>query len=523
MIIVLLQSLVFASFFSAATDAVQSSAVLELNGQVEIELEGRGDTYSGEFAGHKGEGKLILQSRGKRIKNNLDITINGKDVAIHPSNLRQQNTVKIDISEYMKQGDNELKVVQRNNALSPKLIIPYLTLKEGAPEDVGMSLEKLDKIDGIVQQSINDGIIPGGVVLVAKDGVIVKESSYGDAQNYDMGQLLEEPRLMETDTIFDLASVTKVLGTTQGIMKLVSDGKLNVEDKVADIIPAFGQEGKEAITIEDLLTHTSGLTPWAPTYYYANNSEGVLDYINSMPLDYETGTNRAYSDFSFMMLGFIIEEVSGQKLNQYLEEDIYKTIELKDTQFTPSSDFTDRIASTSWGNPYEYKMVHDPDFGYKVDVDLEAFDSWRDYTLTGEVNDGKSFYANEGVAGHAGLFSTARDLSVLGQLMLNGGGYGNNKLYSHPVVEQFTSPQRSGHGYGWEVDSRWYMGDERNSEAFGHTGFTRTQVIFDPAEQLQIIILTNKQNMGTISSGSYFSTGPLSRNITDTVYQSIKE
>lgn len=508
---------------SGATAQNNITDIPKLSGQIEIELESKGDIFTGEFYGHKNQGKLILQSRGKSIKNNLEIQINNEAVIIKPEQLRTLNAVEISIGNYVKQGLNEIKVKQKNNALSPKVVIPYLTLKDGKANEVGLSSERLEDIDQVVEQAIDNEVIPGAVVLVAKNGVVVKESSYGFAQKYDMGNLLERPLPMENSTIFDLASVTKVMATTQGIMKLVSEGELSVTDKVSDIIPEFSQNGKENVTIEDLLTHTSGLTPWTPTYYFTDNPQGVLEYINNLPLEYETGTNRKYSDFSFMMLGFVIEEVTGMRLNDYLTEEIYQTLKMEDTQFVPSTDLKERIAATSWGNPYEYKMVHDPNFGYDVEVDLDAFNDWRNYTLIGEVNDGNSYYANGGIAGHAGLFSTARDLSILGQTMLNGGGYDLERIYESSVVKEFTSPQRYTHGYGWEINTRWYMGDKRSPSAFGHTGFTGTQVIFDPTHQLQIIILTNKQNMGQTPSGSYYSTGLLSRNISDIVYDSIIE
>ncbi len=395
-------------------------------------------------------------------------------------------------------------------------------LSHGSPKSAGMDATRLEEIDSVVKDAINNNITPGAVVLVAKEGRIVKESAYGDAQKYDMGTLLEKPRKMKKKTMFDLASLTKVMGTTQGIMKLVSEGELSVNDRVAKYIPDFASNGKGDITIADLLTHTSGLTPWQPTYFHAKNSKEVLNYINALPLEYETGTDRRYSDFSFMMLGFIIEEISGEKLDDYLHKNIYEPLKMKDTMFTPSDHLDRKIAATSWGNPFEYKMVDDPNFGYNVPERAEDFERWRNHTLIGEVNDGNSFYANEGIAGHAGLFSTARDLAVLGQAMLNGGSYGKVNLYDNQVIDSFTQPQRFGQGYGWELDKSWYMGDMHSEKAFGHTGFTGTQVIFDPVYDLQIIVLTNKQNNGPLETGSYPSTGGLSKQIANIVYDSIQ-
>ncbi|WP_270180199.1 serine hydrolase [Alkalihalobacillus sp. CinArs1] len=393
-------------------------------------------------------------------------------------------------------------------------------LRHGSTKNVDMNA--LDEIDNVVEDAIENEVTPGAVVLIAKDGTIVKESAYGYAQKYDMGTLLDHPRHMKKKTMFDLASLTKVMGTTQGIMKLVSEGKISVDDRVTEYIPKFGQNGKEHVTVADLLTHTSGLTPWQPTYLEAEDSEDVLEYISDMSLEYETGTDRRYSDFSFMTLGFIIEHVTGQRLDQYLMKEVYGPLKMKDTMFTPPDKLDKKIAATSWGNPFEYKMIDDPNFGYYVPEEADDFSDWRQYTLVGEVNDGNSFYANGGVAGHAGLFSTARDLAVLGQTMLNGGSYGKTTLYNESTLSTFTKPQRFGQGYGFELNKSWYMGDRHSDSAFGHTGFTGTQVIFDPAYDLQIIVLTNKQNNGPLESGSYPSTGGLSKDIANLVYESIE-
>lgn len=494
-----------------------------ISGQLEIELERNQDSETGQFFSHDDVSKLILQASGQRVKHNLDISINGRNLDIFQyTKGKPKSLVTIDIASYVHEGTNSITVSRTNNAKSPKVIIPYAKIIDGTPQQVGVDAEKLMEIDATVQEAIEEGITPGAVVLIAKDHKIIKETAYGDAYKYDMGELLEQPRQMTKSTIFDLASVTKVMGTTQGIMKLISEGKISVSDKVIKYIPGFGKNGKEQITIADLLTHTSGLTPWKPTYLWADDSQEVLDYINNLPLAYPTGKKRAYSDFSFMTLGFIIEKVTNQRLDDYLEENIYDSLNMKDTMFTPAENLDDRMAATSWGNLFEYKMIDDPDFGYYVEEDPDSFCCWREHTLVGEVNDGNSFYGNDGVAGHAGLFSTARDLAVLGQTMLNGGGYGTVKIYDEHVINTFTDEQRFGQGYGWERNQSWYMGNLHSEDTFGHTGFTGIQVIFDPVNQLQIIVLTNKQNNGPRESGSYYSTGALTSNIADAVYRSIK-
>ena len=394
---------------------------------------------------------------------------------------------------------------------------------------VNIDKNDLSKIDDLVNENIKNGTFPGGVVLVAKDGKIVYEKAFGGSQKYDMGKELEKPRKTSVETIYDLASVTKVMATTQAIMKLSYEGKLDVNDKVIKHIPEFGKNGKENVKIKDLLTHTSGLTPWKPTFYYASTPEEELKFICDLPLEYETGTDRKYSDFSFMTLGFIVEAVAGEKLDEYVENEIYKPLGMDDTMYVPlnkNASLKDRIAATSWGNPYEYKMVDDDNFGYVCEEEAEDFKGWRDYTLIGEVNDGNAWYANKGVAGHARVFSTASDLSKLGQLILNGGTYNGVTLYDQATVDEFTSIQsKFGHGYGWEInrggENSVYMGKYANDNVFGHTGFSGTQVIFDKENDLQIISLTNKQNNGVNESGSYPSTFKFSRELCNIVYESI--
>lgn len=510
-------TIIFISIFSTATYAVENNS--DLNGQLEIVLEENETSYEGSFIAHKDNARIILKTNNP---NNTWVYINGQEVKIRPYLNKNANKYKsINVGPYVVEGENHIVLEKSGYDTKVEMIIPYLKLKTGRAEDVGMDSNTLKRIDNIVNENIKNEIIPGAVVLVAKNGVIVKNQAYGLQQKYDMGKLVEEPVETMTNTIYDLASVTKVMATTQAIMTLVSEGKLDVNDKVAKYIPEFASNGKENVTIADLLTHTSGLTPWLPSFYYAENRKEELDFINKLPLEYETGSKRVYSDFSFMTLGAVVEKITGQGLDEYLDKNVYKKLNMKDTYFNPPEDLNYRIAATSWGNPYEYKMVDEPDFGYNVDEKVEDFKKWRNYTLIGEVNDGNAFYANEGIAGHAGLFSTAKDLAVLGQTMLNGGGYGTTRIYKSSVIEEFIKPQRFGQGYGFELDKSWYMGKLYSDKAFGHTGFTGTQIIFDPEYDLQIIILTNKQNVGQKPDGNYHSTGPLSRAICDIVYQSI--
>ncbi len=413
-----------------------------------------------------------------------------------------------------------------------------------APTKVQAEVEEIDLtgIDLLAQGRVDSETIAGGTVFVKKGDHILYHKSYGYAHKYDRTSevdetraLLENPRMMENDTLYDLASVTKVMATTQAMMMLVSQGLVDLDEPVATYMPEFGQNGKETVTSRDLLTHTSGLAQWKPTFLYTNTREGEKEIIMSQGLDLGKG-NYYYSDLGFMSLAFLIEAVTGQPVEVYLHENLYGPLGLTDTMYVPLENGVskERIAATSLGNPYEWRMSNQRDYnvGYNTSVDQEAFDAfegWRHYTLIGEVNDGNAGMANEGIAGHAGLFSTTSDLSVFGDLMLNGGTLNGIEFYDEATFNEFTSAQEGlpTRGLGFYVASNasatsGYVGQYGSEQTFGHDGFTGTQVIFDKTYDLQIIILTNKQNVGPYNANaSYYSTYSMSREISTLVYETV--
>lgn len=375
----------------------------------------------------------------------------------------------------------------------------------------------------------------GAVVLAMKDGEVIFEKAYGYAHYYDADyeaegstyanpvyKKTEKPREMTTDTLFDLASVTKVMATTQSIMILVDRGQISVDDKVSKYLPGFEANGKGDITIAQLLTHSSGLPQWEPTFLYCDNKAEQLEFIKKLSLNPEfktDGSEPMYSDFSFMTLGFIVEAVTGQDMDVFVKENVYKPLGMDHTTYKPlENGFTaEQIAATSLGNPYEYRMVDEaswPEVGYDCTKDAEAFAAfkgWRDHTLIGEVNDGNAGMGGKGVAGHAGLYSTAKDLGILLQCMLNGGEYNGVRLYGKEVIDQFTSRHTtyqenhkdedgkpklaSEFGYGFKLDQSW-MGESATEKAFGHDGFTGTTVYADPENNYVFVCLTNKMQSG---------------------------
>ncbi len=410
---------------------------------------------------------------------------------------------------------------------APETTEPQLTLEE-----------QMDAYwEGLDAMLINDAGYPhgsegmGAVVLAIKDGEVVFEKAYGYAHYYDAApestyenpvyQKIENPREMTVDTLFDLASVTKVMATTQSIMILVDQGKISVDDTAAQYLPGFEANGKGDITIAQLLTHSSGLPQWEATFLYCDTKEEQLEYIKGLELnpEYKTDfTEPKYSDFSFMTLGFIVEAVTGQDMDVFVKENVYVPLGMTSTTYNPlENGFTaEQIAATSLGNPYEYRMVDEANWevGYDCNKDADAFaafEGWRDYTLIGEVNDGNAGMGGQGVAGHAGLFSTASDLSILLQCMLNGGEYNGVRLYSQETVELFTTrhtlyqenhTDKNGNpalseefGYGFKLDQSW-MGASATENVFGHDGFTGTTVFADPDNNYIFVCLTNKMQAG---------------------------
>lgn len=392
----------------------------------------------------------------------------------------------------------------------------------------------LSVIDEIAQSRVDNGTTPGVTVLVKRGEDVLYEKSFGWSYLYDMGERLENPIAATNDTLYDLASVTKVMATTQAAMKLVDEGRLDLDIPVTNYLEGFGTKGKENITARQLLTHTSGLPQWEPTFLHVNTREEEREYVNDLDMMFTPGTYR-YSDLGFYTLGFIIENITGQPLEEYLEAEIYGPLGMTDTMYVPLENGVDpdRIAATSWGNPYEWRMSNQRDWnvGYDTSEHQEAFDDfdgWRWYTLRGEANDGNAGMAMEGVAGHAGLFSTASDLSILGDVLLNGGERNGVRLYSQETIDLFTTmqPGIANRGLGWRVGGSnpgtGFVGDHATKNTFAHDGFTGTQVVFHPDYDVQVIILSNKQNYGPYNDvGSYYSTYALSREINTAVIEAV--
>jgi serine-type D-Ala-D-Ala carboxypeptidase len=372
--------------------------------------------------------------------------------------------------------------------------------------------------DSVLQAAVIKEQIPGAVLVVSQAGRVLHERAYGYAQLYDYGmRRLPQPRAMTTSTVFDLASVTKVMATTFAIMMLVDRKLVELDAPVRRYLPTFSGPHLDSITVRHLLTHSSGLMQWQPLYYAARNKAQTFAKIRSLPLQWGVGAGRHYSDLGFLLLGFIVEQVSGKPLDAFLQSELYGPLGLRNTTFKPKQRGLREFAATSHGNPYERKMVYDTAFGYDYDGDPTAWNGWREYTLVGEVNDGNAYYANEGMAGHAGLFSTARELDQLLQVLLNKGVHRGRRFLGEAVIDTFTAKRWFDNGLGWAVPRNAPEG------SFTHGGFTGTYVLGVPKYKLGVVLLINRQNLGVNREGYYPSPNALQSTVVDALLRAAEK
>jgi uncharacterized protein YbbC (DUF1343 family)/CubicO group peptidase (beta-lactamase class C family) len=348
---------------------------------------------------------------------------------------------------------------------------------QAAPD---LNEKRLEGIAPVVESAIRAQKIPGAVVLIGHEGQVVYRKAFGQSS------LVPERRAMTVTTIFDMASMTKVIATTTAVMQLVEQGKIVLSAPVSDYWPEFKQNGKELVTIRELMTHYSGLPPDLPLKPAWTGYDTAMKMIVAAKLNVPPGTRFIYSDINFETLGEIVRRVSGEPLDVYCAEHIFKPLGMKDTLFTPPVSLRGRIAPTQYehGNsgPVLLGVVHDPTSRFMG-----------------------------GVAGHAGLFSTADDVSIFAQMLLNGGTYNGVRILSPLSIEKMTEPQTPPNkmvlrGLGWDLDSPFVsnnggrVGDLYISNrgelfavgSYGHTGFTGTSIWIDPVTKTYVIVLTNR-------------------------------
>jgi len=368
------------------------------------------------------------------------------------------------------------------------------------------------EINTIIQNYIEQSKIPGAVIQIKKGNDVILKKAYGYAQVKDFdGEILLNPEKTSINHLYDIASLTKVIGTTTSIMLLVDAGKINVEDKVGKYIQGFNQPDKKDITIRHLLTHTSGLYDWYPMYYRCKTKQETFKFIEELPLKFPVGEGRHYSDLGFTILGEIIEKVSNKPLDIFMEENIFRPLKMTQTTYRPNDKGRNfKIAATSHGNPYEKRMVEDSTLGFRIkSIDPNSWNGWRQYTLKGEVNDGNAWYANEGVSGAAGIFSTIDDLQRLVDVLRNNGKSGKKQFISAKTVQLFLTKDKFNNGLGWMMDNQNAFMKNASEGTFGHTGFTGTSICVVPKDNISIVLLINRQNIGLSPTRDYFNVNPV--------------
>ncbi|HEU4795667.1 MAG TPA: serine hydrolase, partial [Pyrinomonadaceae bacterium] len=350
------------------------------------------------------------------------------------------------------------------------------------PETVSVSSVALARMDSVIADEIAKNRLPGAVVLVSRKGRVIWQKTYGS-------RTIEPAReVMTADTIFDVASLTKVVATATSIMILVERGKVRLHDPVSVYIPELKGEGRENITIEQLLIHRSG---YAPDFDLRERWTGYDEAIKRLikePLRNPPGTRFIYSDIGFIALGEVVKRVSGMPLDRFAKQNIFVPLRMRDTGFSPAAALRARIAPTEKRRGQLSYLGDTP-----TDLGAEG-DAW----LRGQVHDPTSYRMN-GVAGHAGLFSTAQDLALYAQMILNGGELGGVRILAPLSVAEMTRPRlisNTGNtrGLGWDINSSFSTnrGELFPLGSFGHTGFTGTSMWIDPSSQMFVVFLSNR-------------------------------
>ncbi len=336
-------------------------------------------------------------------------------------------------------------------------------LPVASPESTGMDAQRLNVIDQIVQEGLAKNRMPGAVVLVGHRGKIVHQKAYG------FRQLQPKRTPMTLDTVFDLASLTKPIATATSVMMLLETGKIQLQEPVATYLPKFGQNGKQKITIHHLLTHQGGLIPDNSLKDYDAGPAKAWERICELQPIAPPGERFIYSDVGFIVLGKLVEQITQTSLNIYANKTIFKPLGMRETGYLPSGDLQKRAAVTQQRDGH-----------------------W----MQGEVHDPRAFRM-KGVAGHAGLFSTADDLAVYAQMMIGRGQYESVRILQEQTAIQMTNAyQVPGglRGLGWDKKSSYSSnrGDLFSASAFGHGGFTGTAIWIDPQLELFVIFLSNR-------------------------------
>lgn len=358
------------------------------------------------------------------------------------------------------------------------------------PEEVGFAPDLNTKIDSVITAALNDGEAPGAAVAVGRHGRLVHLKAYG--------KLARSPGAADVnvDAMYDLASLTKVVATTTLAMMLEDQGKLDLKRTVASYVPEFNSPEKANITVRMILTHSGGLEADVPHVSTYKNRQEVFDSINLRPLRYPPGGGMIYSDIDLIMVQTVIERITGRPLDSLAHDWLFVPLGMTNTMFKPDTTQKDKIAaterdSTPGGRGLIWGTVHDP-----------------------------TAWVMGGVAGHAGLFSSARDVAVVAQMLLNGGEYNGISLVKPTTIARWSTIQDPGssRAIGWDTPSVMSSaGHYFSQRSFGHTGFTGTSIWVDPVKDLFVVLLTNRVN----ETSQNQKQAPLRRALADTVQKEI--
>lgn len=411
----------------------------------------------------------------------------------------------------IQEGKNSVDILNVKEKVDVKI-------KSGKEEKGFTNIDnKLDeKVTNLMETLLEEEVkenFSGGQISVIRDNEDIYDYQFGYVNNFEKnGESIpfEDRVKVDENTLFDLASNTKMYATNYSLQKLVYEGKINIDDKVSKYFPEFKDDekspikGKNEMTIRDILRHQAGF-PADPQYHnnnydkddgningvndlFSQHREKTLDMVMRTPLSYEPGSKSVYSDVDYMLLGFIVEKVTGQRLDKYFDENFAKPLNLRYTTFNPLENGFDKnqIAATELNGNTRDGAVD--------------FKNIRKDTIQGEVHDEKAYYAMGGVSGHAGLFSNSRELAKLANIMLNEGRYKNIRFWDKKTQDEFikASEVNPSYGLGWRrmADGRyaWAFSNLASSNTIGHTGWTGSLTVIDPLERMTFVLLTNKKN-----------------------------
>lgn len=481
------------------------------------------------FVGYAGQGTLCVEPESGVTGFNL--FVNNRQ--INTAAMAAGGVWNVDISGQTINGRNTIQVGGiRPRGKQVTVRVGYPTVQEGSLQDVGIDRDALELLEQIIQADVNNGF-PSAQMAIVKDGKLVYQNAWGrvNAYNPDGTPKTDSPAVTN-DTLYDLASNTKMYTANYALQYLVTQGKANLDSRLVDLLgSAFvedtidityngyenpglkvNKQWKAELTLRDILRHQAGF-PADPQYHNdsfdqcsqktvpgatnvlfsgwdgsAATRAATLKSIFKTPLMYKPGTKTVYSDVDYMLLAFAIEAITGKGLDAFLKETFWDPMGLTHTTYNPLLNgfaANDCAATELNGNTRDGAI---------------SFTGVRTATIQGQVHDEKCYYAMGGISGHAGLFSNATELAKLASVMLTG-GYGENRYFSRNVMDAFTAPKKedaANWGLGWwrEGDNQrcWYFGTQAPSNTIGHQGWTGTLTMIDPVEDLVVVYLTNKIN-----------------------------